>query len=86
MLGAALFSAGDVNESAGIFNGRCEANPHFTIAHSNLASALIKEQRWEPAAGELRQVLEDKPDDSEARQKLGDVLRLLGTSMRRRAA
>jgi tetratricopeptide (TPR) repeat protein len=78
MLGAALFSAGDVNESAGLFERAVEANPHFTIAHSNLASALIKEQRWEPAAGELRQVLEDKPDDSEAQQKLGDVLRLLG--------
>ncbi|MGA2850921.1 MAG: tetratricopeptide repeat protein [Terracidiphilus sp.] len=77
-LGAALFSAGNVNEGAGLFERAVEANPHFTSARSNLASALIKEQRWEPAADELRQVLGDTPNDAGTRQKLGDVLRLLG--------
>jgi Flp pilus assembly protein TadD len=78
MLGAALFLAGNVNEAAGLFERAVQADPHFGDAHANLASALIKEQHWEPAAAELRKVLADNPNESEAQQKLGSVLRLLG--------
>jgi Flp pilus assembly protein TadD len=77
-LGEALLSTGDVNDAVGFFERAIQVNPHYTDAHSNLAIALIKQQRWEPAAAEFRKVLADKPDDPGARQKLGEVLRLLG--------
>jgi tetratricopeptide (TPR) repeat protein len=77
-LGVALVSAGDVNEAAGFFARALQVNPHFTNAHYNLADALIRQQRWEPALAEFRSVLADNPNDSVARQKLGDLLRLLG--------
>jgi Flp pilus assembly protein TadD len=77
-LGEALLSTGDVNDAVGFFERAIQVNPHYTDARSNLAIALIKQQRWEPAAAEFRKVLADKPDDPGARQKLGEVLRLLG--------
>jgi tetratricopeptide (TPR) repeat protein len=77
-LGTALFSIGNVNDAAAMFDQAVQASPHDTEARSNLAIALIKQQRWEPAATELRQVLADNPTDSATQQKLGSVLRLLG--------
>jgi tetratricopeptide (TPR) repeat protein len=77
-LGAALFSSGDVNEAAGLFERAVEANPHYGDAHANLASAFLKQRRWEEGAAELRKVLAENPEDAGTRQKLGDVLRLLG--------
>ncbi len=78
MLGAALISAGDVNEAAGFFNRAVEANPRYTDARRNLANALVRQQDWEPAADEFRKLLADNPGDPQARQKLGELLRLLG--------
>jgi Flp pilus assembly protein TadD len=77
-LGEALASAGDVNDAAGFFERALQVNPHYTVAHANLASAFIRQQRWEQAVDEFRKVLADTPDDPRARQQLGEVLRLLG--------
>jgi len=78
MLGSALASAGDVNGAVGFFDRALTANPNYTSAHLNLANALIKQQRWEPAVAEFRKVLSENPDDPDARQKLAEVMKLLG--------
>jgi Flp pilus assembly protein TadD len=77
-LGTALMLAGDVNGAVGFFEQALQANPHYSDAHSNLAGAFIKQQRWEPALAEFRKVLSDNPNDPGARQKLGELLKLLG--------
>jgi tetratricopeptide (TPR) repeat protein len=77
-LGLALASTGDVNGAVGFFVRALQANPTYTSAHLNLANAFIRQQHWEPAAGELRKVLAENPGDAEAAQKLGTVMKILG--------
>jgi len=74
-----------VNEAAGFFERALQVNPRDTHARYNLANALVIQQRWEPAANEFRKVLADNPDNSGARQRLGEVLRLLGYQSAKRA-
>jgi tetratricopeptide (TPR) repeat protein len=77
-LGAALLSAGNLEDAAGLFARALKANPRYTNARYNLASAQAEQQRWEQAAAEFRKVLAENPEDAGARQHLGEVLRLWG--------
>jgi tetratricopeptide (TPR) repeat protein len=55
-----------------------DANPRYTNARYNLASALAEQHQLDRSAAEFRKVLAESPDDAGARQHLGEVLRLAG--------
>ena len=75
-LGAALLSTGNTGDAIASLERALQANPRYTNARYNLASALAGQHHWDRAAIEFRRVLADNPDDPGARNHLGEVLRL----------
>jgi Flp pilus assembly protein TadD len=77
-LGVALFSATRLAEAEDQFKTALALDPAYTDARFDLASVQAARGEWASAATEFRHVLEQRPDDSKARQHLADALYFSG--------
>ncbi|HYL97033.1 MAG TPA: tetratricopeptide repeat protein, partial [Terriglobales bacterium] len=77
-LGVALFSASRLPEAEEQFKTALAIAPDYTDARFDLASVEAARGEWEAAAGGFQQVLKERPEDSKARQHLGEALYLWG--------
>ncbi len=77
-LGVALFTAGHLPEAEEQFKRALALDAGYTDARFDLASVEAARFEWEAASNDFKQVLQDRPDNSKARQHLGDVLYLWG--------
>jgi tetratricopeptide (TPR) repeat protein len=79
--GIALFSASRLPEAEVQFKRALAIDPSYTDARFDLASVEAAGGEWEPAAADFRKVLEERPDDSRARQHLGEVFVIWGDTL-----
>ena len=79
--GIALFTASHLPEAEEKFRRALSIDPAYTDARFDLASVEAASGEWEPAASDFRKVLEERPDDSRARQHLPEVLILWGDAL-----
>ena len=73
-LGLALASASRLQDAERQFHRALQLDPKFTDARYDLASAEAASGAWEPAVGDFKQVLAERPDDPKTRQHLGETL------------
>ena len=72
--GIALFTASRLPEAEVQFKRALNIDPNYTDARFDLASVEAAGAEWEAAAGDFRRAMLERPEDSRARQHLGEVL------------
>ncbi len=77
-LGVALFTATRLPEAEAQFKAALTLDPAYTDARFDLASVQAARGEWDAAATEFQHVLEQRPDDSKARQHLAEALYFSG--------
>lgn len=68
--GVMLEKAGDLNRAVVNYRAAVTLNPNQTTFRRNLALALCRQGHWEQGVAELRKVLQDSPEDTEATKAL----------------
>ena len=80
-LGVALFTATRLQEAEDQFKSALALDPAYTDARFDLASVQAARLEWDAAATEFQHVLEQRPDDSKARQHLAEALYFWGDDL-----
>jgi len=79
--GIALLSASRFTEAEEEFKRALAADAHYPNARFGLASVEASSGRFEAAANDFKQVLQERPDDTKASQHYGEVLILWGDEL-----